>query len=96
LKNRKKKPKRERENITIMPDSTPTEIVVVLTPDIERKDMMRSFLGKKEKMHRIFRSMSRIQVQLPSVNVESCSGNDGYAAWYADDPALMDKVRAGM
>jgi hypothetical protein len=79
-----------------MPDSTPTEIVVVLMPDIERKDMMRSFLGKNGKMHRIFKSMSRMQVQLSSVTVESCSGNDGYAAWYADDPTLMNKARAGM
>jgi hypothetical protein len=52
--------------------------------------------SKQKEIHRIFESMSRIQVQLSSVNVESCSGNDGYAAWYADDPALMNKVRAGM
>ena len=64
-------------------EEAPVETAIVLMPDIERKDTMISFLGKKEKMHRIFRSMSRIQVQLPSVNVESCSGNDGYAAWYA-------------
>jgi hypothetical protein len=51
--------------------------------------------SKQEEMHRIFESMSQIQVHLSSVNVESCSGNEGSAEWYADDPALMNKVRAG-
>jgi hypothetical protein len=52
-------------------------------------------------MHRIFESMSRMHVRLSSIsaNGENCSdngGNDGYAEWYTDDPAPMNKVRAGM
>jgi hypothetical protein len=51
--------------------------------------------AKQNEIYRIFESISHVQSQSSSVNLDDEECHNSYAAWYWNDAALMESCKAG-